>query len=650
RVLDGAPGVRPRGGEAGEARGGRNDAHGETHAPFDQTLTTAAVTPARPDEVNDMDDISVIYYGYVFDASGYGQAARAYIHALDRAGVKLSVVDLASHARQVRDGLVESLVGRFSAADFHLFHGIPPQWAAHAFRLPNAIGMTVWETDVMPSQWRNALNHVLEVWLPCDYNVSVFGASLEKPVTKLPHAILPPHVNGDAVEPNAFLRTRPGEFVFYSIFEWQERKFPEGVLEAYMRAFPRDEGVALVIKVNPGAAHVAPATVERVRQQTGSEARVELRCEAWNDAQLDALHARGDCYVSLHRGEGWGYPLFEAARRGTPVVATAYSGPLEYLDADSHALVRCDLGPVRQPYVYYHPQMRWAEPDVGHAAELMRAVYQNRDAARASAQRAAGRLEQHYSLESVGLQAREKLLRLLRRTQPDKWARLDRRERARRFAPPAPIPGDWYDEHYFEHGAKSNWADGYSWRNFGDLFRETARFLAEVFPEAESFLDAGCAKGFLVRALREAGLDCWGFDASPWAVAHADDDAKPYVIHASTDDFVFEREFDLLVAFSLFETLTEEQIVSFLSRARSRTRQALFAVIPTVPDGREVAAAFADDRDLSHITMKTRGWWHETFTRAGWRQDALHRLAQRACQRHELPERMNWQVYLYAPE
>jgi ADP-heptose:LPS heptosyltransferase/glycosyltransferase involved in cell wall biosynthesis/SAM-dependent methyltransferase len=621
----------------------------EPRAPVDEARAPTGVTRAGPDEVKDMDEISVIYYGYVFDASGYGQAARAYIHALDRAGVALSVVDMARHARQVRDQLVESLVGRFSAADFHLFHGIPPQWAGQAFRLRNAIGMTVWETDVMPSQWRNVLNHVLEVWLPCDYNVSVFGASLEKPVTKLPHAILPPHVNGDAVAPDPFLRTRPGEFVFYSIFEWQERKFPEGMLEAYMRAFPRDEGTVLVIKANPGAAHVAPATVERVRQATGSGARVELRCEAWNDAQLDALHARGDCYVSLHRGEGWGYPLFEAARRGTPVVATAYSGPLEYLSPDAHALVRCGLSPVRQPYLYYHHAMRWAEPDVNHAAELMRAVHQNRDAAREAARRAAARLERDYSLEAVGLQAREKLLRLLRRTQPDKWARLDRQARARRFAPAAPIPGDWYDEHYFEHGAKSNWAHGYTWQQFGDLFRETARFLAHVFPEAESFLDAGCAKGFLVRALRETGKDCWGFDASPWAVAHAEGEVGQYVSCAGTDDVTFDRRFDLLLAFSLFETLTEDQLVSFLSRARAWTRQALFAVIPTVPDGGDASSAFRGDRDLSHITMKPRGWWHETFTRAGWRQDALHRVAERACQRHELPHRMGWQVYIYAP-
>src|SRR5262245_17982571 len=196
-----------------------------------------------------MDEISVIYYGYVFDASGYGHAARAYIHALHRAGIKLSVVDLAWHARQARDELVESLVGRQINADFHLFHGIPPQWSRMAFQQSNAIGMTVWETDVMPSQWRNALNHTLEVWLPCEYNVTTFQSALYRPVFKLPHAILPKRVNGDSPEPNGWLDVKPKDFIYYSLFEWQDRKHPHGLIDAYLRAFAdqTERGDAMLI-------------------------------------------------------------------------------------------------------------------------------------------------------------------------------------------------------------------------------------------------------------------------------------------------------------------------------------------------------------------------------------------------------------------
>ncbi len=201
------------------------------------TSQASIATVARPKNQQNPETIDLVYHGYVFDASGYGQAARAYIHALHGAGVNIAVVDLANHARQVPDKLVESLAGRRIDADFHLFHGIPPLWARRAFPLRNVIAMTVWETDAMPPQWRPALNHALEVWLPCQFNVSVFERALGKPIFKLPHAWAP---NNAIPAPDLIPRCgiRENDFVFYSIFEWQERKGPNEMIEAFLRAFP----------------------------------------------------------------------------------------------------------------------------------------------------------------------------------------------------------------------------------------------------------------------------------------------------------------------------------------------------------------------------------------------------------------------------
>jgi 2-polyprenyl-3-methyl-5-hydroxy-6-metoxy-1,4-benzoquinol methylase len=592
-----------------------------------------------------MDELSLVYYGYVFDASGYGQAARAYIHALHKARLRLSVVSLSSNGRQVRDDLVESLVGRPVDPDFHLFHGIPTQWARLAFRLPNAIGMTVWETDTMPSEWRNILNHTLEVWLPCEFNVSVFSRALERPVFKLPHPLIP--IQGDGGNhcsgSNHRLGVDDADFVFYSIFEWQERKSPEGLIESFLRAFPDSGDAVLLIKTNPDAATLAMSALEEARRRMGSQARVEIRAEAWDQPRIDALHIRGDCYVSLHRGEGWGYPMFEAASRGKPVIATNYSGPLDYLEPSSHFLVRQRLCSVRQPYLYYNPGMSWAEPDLEHASELMRNVYGNRDEARDNARAAVDRLQSKYSLQSIGEMARRRLVELLEQTRPDKWEQL-----GARFALEIPISGDWYDHDYFETGLKSNWNQGYTWRVFSALFYETADFLTGAFLEASSYLDAGCAKGFLVRALRERGKECWGFDHSRWAINRAEDSIKSFVIQAGVDDVSFDRQFDVLVALSLLESLTPDQALSFLSRAHAWTRQALIATIPSFDSEEERRRPEIADRDLSHITMKPRRWWHELFLKAGWRQDAAHRIAQRALQKHHLPTRMGWKLYLYA--
>lgn len=588
--------------------------------------------------------IHVTYYGWVFDASGYGNAARGYLHALHRAGVELSVVDLAGHARQVQDPLIESWVGRKMDTDFHLFHGVPPFWSRQAFPLRNIVAMTVWETESMPPQWRTALNHALEVWLPSDFNTAVFGPALERPVFKLPHALLSESPIAPASS-NAVPAwgIREGDLVFYSIFEWQDRKGPRELIEAFLRSFKADSPAVLLVKSNPGAVGVATAMLRDLRQRTSSNARVELRCEAWADAQISALHDRGNCYVSLHHGEGWNLPLFEAACRGRPLIATGYSGPMEFLDARAHSLVRHRPAKVLQRYIYYQPAMRWAVPEIEHASECMQQMLQDSGAAVERSSAHAVVLRERYSLDRIGNNARNRLFQLLRRTNPDKWGRLHTRERQMRLRPPVPIPGSWYDADYFEHGLKSNWAGGYRWSDFSGLFRDTAVFLTGLFPEAGSFLDAGCAKGFLVRALRERGVDCRGFDHSDWALDHAEELARPHLRLLSAESFEADSDHDVLLAFGLFEGLTEEQARAFLGRVRSRTRQALVGIITTT------ATPGTADSDLAHITLRSRAWWHSLFLDVGWCQNTLHRVAERACQNHELPRRMGWELFVYAP-
>lgn len=592
-------------------------------------------TPAMP-------TIGVTYHGHVFDASGYGSAARAYVHALHAAGIELAVADLSRHERQVRDPLIESLARRSLDSHFHIFHGIPPIWAREAFRVPNAIAITVWETDAMPAQWRNTLNHALEVWMPCDFNVNIFQPELNKPVFKLPHAFLPtPETAGAALRATAI---GTDDFVFYSIFEWQDRKFPLGQLSAYFRAFPDDGPHIFVVKCNPGAVGAAAQTLEEARRVTPSHARVAIHCEAWTDAELDALHRRGDCYISLHRGEGWCYPLFDAACRGTPVIATAYSGPLEYLSDSFHQLVPYTLTNVRQRYIYYNSRMRWAEPEIGEASLRMSWVYQHREEAREKARLAVPALQTRYAPEAIGAMARERLIDLHHR---GSWLQAPRRtqpEPARR-APPQPIPGDWYDADYFERGVKSNWSNGYSWAMFQGLFRDTAAFLTTMFPDVTSWLDAGCAKGFLIAALREKGREAWGFDASPWAIDHAVEAAIPHVRKADAASVDWDCRVEFTVALDLLSHLTEDQAMAFLSRARAWTSVGLLATIPT----REDNVSDPDGRDPSHITRRSRIWWDERFAQAGWRRDRLHQALERACQNHALPQKMGWQIFLYAP-
>ena len=584
--------------------------------------------------------LRVTYTAAVFDATGYGQAARLYVRALHAAGVRVAVTDTGAQPPQVADTLVASLLGTDEDADFHIFHGIPPVWARAAFPRRRVIAVTVWETDAMPQPWRGVLTHAADVWLPCRFNVEVFARGLGRAPFLLPHALPEPP---PPAAPLRLAGVGDRDFVFYAIFEWQDRKNPEGTLDAFLQAFPVPDDAVLVLKCGPAHVELAAAALAAARARTGSRGRVVLAAAAWAPEQVAALQARGDCYVSLHRGEGWGYPLFEAAARGTPVIATGYAGPLDYLDPKAHWLVRHRPVPVRQRYVYDHPAMRWAEPDLGHAAEGMRWVHGHRALARERAAAAAETLREAYSLARIGEAARARLLALGRASPPAAPAPAPRPPPvAPRPPPPVPIPGAWYDADYFEHGRTSNWEHGYHWAAFQTIFRDAAGWITDCFPEARSVLDIGCAKGFLVRALRERGVEASGFDHSAWAIDHADPAARPYLHLAGVDDVAWPQGCDVATGLFVLESLTEAQLRAFLPRARGWVRQALVAVIaPPLSTGR--------DRDPTRITRRDRDGWRALFTECGWRQDSIHRLFERSCAAHPLPQRMGWQVHVVAP-
>lgn len=612
---------------------------------IDKKLKPDLIIKKKKIALQDVDRIKIKYYGYVFDSTGYGNAARAYIHALDSAGVSLSVVNLSNNGKQVDDPLVEKLINKPLQPDFHLFHFIPFGGSEYISNLSQTIVMTVWETDTMPHYWRHILNRVREVWLPCDFNITSFKNRLKVPLFKLPHVFYTNGNDGRNNQPAVIREIKNDVFVFYSIFDWQDRKNPLGLLTAYLRAVKNNDGTLLFIKTNPNAAGVAYHDLERIRRETGSKADVKICCESWNDDQIEALHYRGDCYISLHRGEGWGIPAFVAAGKGKPVIATGYSGPLEYLDPDLHSLVKYRLTEVQQRYSFYNNQMRWAEPDLEHACELICWTNNHREQAKENAKIASQKIKKEYSLKAIGLKARDHLLNLKngKSIQENRNIRIVINHNLL-----GPYPSDWFDKDYFENGKKSNWKEGYTWPVFAGLFNSIADFLCTTFSNAESFLDIGCAKGFLIHALRKKGKIAYGFDHSKWAVTQAIPLVKSFIKCVGVDDVQYDRKFDILLAFEVLSQLSESQASLFLERAKNWTNIGLFAVIPTFNSETEINNYRKNSNDFSHIILKPHDWWHNLFLRTGWKQDKLHKLIQEKCQNNPLPKEMNWTIYLYS--
>lgn len=208
------------------------------------------------------------------------------------------------------------------------------------------------------------------------------------PVVRIPYSI-DPNLNGSDDWTFAHLGLHPQTFVFLFYFDfhsYMERKNPIGLIQAFRKAFSTKEDVVLVIKCSHSkGAESSLASLEGACQQA---ANIKIYDAVLPRETLNSLLSRCDAYVSLHRSEGFGLTLTEAMNFGKPVISTGYSSNLDFMNLSNSFLVKYSLVEVEKDQGPYKKGCVWAEPDIDHAAELMRYVYGNRDEAIAIGERA----------------------------------------------------------------------------------------------------------------------------------------------------------------------------------------------------------------------------------------------------------------------
>lgn len=351
-----------------------------------------------------MPSLTVEFYGPVRANSGFGYAARDMISSLLQAGVAVWVRD--RHGRAVHSpGWPE--IRPEGTPDFQMYYGGPISWDNVPEGLANGIAFTAWEFSEAPLAYRDILNRMREVWVPCRHNLSAFQSMLDVPVARIPPCV-PRYLNCDLEAKGFEVPGRREEFTFYSVFVWQPRKGPDLLIRAYLQAFRASDPTVLVIKTNRDAEETAHRLLKEVRQETGSGARVEIIARELSEPEMQALHWRGDCYVSLHRGEGWGMPLFEAVCRGKIIVASGYSGPADFLDPACHYVVPFRMEPATGVR-FYHEGMLWGEPDLGEATRLMRQAFEERTATGPKTHAVAASIRREFAPERVGRMAEQRL-------------------------------------------------------------------------------------------------------------------------------------------------------------------------------------------------------------------------------------------------
>jgi glycosyltransferase involved in cell wall biosynthesis len=254
------------------------------------------------------------------------------------------------------------------------------------------IGLWVWELSTFPRAWEAGFQYFDEIWVPTNFVLDAVSRVSRIPVLRIPYA-LPEEVPVKAVH-RAHFNLSPRTFVFLFVFDFHsflERKNPLGLVRAFRKAFRNDDDVLLLLK----GAHPSPGDVEAL-EEAADGSPVRVFSDLLSREEVNSLIKLSDCYVSLHRSEGFGLTLAEAMSLQKPVIATGYSGNTDFMTLSNSFLVNYALKEIERDLGPYPKGAVWAEPDLDHAAELMRFVYEHRDVA-----------------EEIGRRARQDILRQL---------------------------------------------------------------------------------------------------------------------------------------------------------------------------------------------------------------------------------------------
>jgi hypothetical protein len=348
---------------------------GALPAPVDQPDDESSTAPRARGGVD--------LIGYLNAELGVGEAGRLITTALGAVDVPVSTiacrqtVSRQDHPFEISgEANHETVIMAINADQVGI---VRHQFGGAFFKGRHIIGQWFWELEEFPHAYDVAFQLVHEVWAATKHIQNALLASAPRGfrVHHMPLPLIAPLVLPGVGKADFGLDERFTFLFSFDLMSVFERKNPMAVVKAFSQAFKPGEGPVLLLKTINGGRQIE--ALERLRWACRDRSDIVVLDEYLDHGMTGSLTAACDCYVSLHRAEGLGLTMSEAMALGKPVIATGYSGNLDFMTDDTALLIPWRPVRVGKKSAPYPPDALWAEPDIDAAASAMRRVFDDQE-------------------------------------------------------------------------------------------------------------------------------------------------------------------------------------------------------------------------------------------------------------------------------
>jgi len=353
--------------------------------------------------------------GYINKAFGLGTAVRANINAIKSTNIPFVINDFNLIMPETTGEIkFDQTISKENPFDINLIQ-INPDNLTNTLKTVNPeyfqnkynIAFWAWELENFPDEFKTYFSLFNEIWVPSNFCAEAISKVAPCPVIKIMHSIQignTPYMRKDFNLSNE-------KFIFMTMFDYHssiKRKNPITTINAYEKAFGiNDEKTLLVIKTS--ISKDFPEEKKLIIDRIGDNKSIILIEEIFENDKLYSLINCCDCFVSLHRSEGFGLTMAEAMYLGKPVIATAYSANTEFMNINNCFPVKYDLIKTGTEYYFSSDKDIWADADVDNASEQMLSVFTNQKLASEIAQKGQTYIKEYLSPEAIGNKIKQRV-------------------------------------------------------------------------------------------------------------------------------------------------------------------------------------------------------------------------------------------------